>query len=78
MVISVPGPLAGQLVFEATVEHLHYIFADGGEKLPCMERASADDEEILAVWVRRNDPVLVRGDGIPVQQKSVNLDTQRG
>ncbi|KAK6858383.1 hypothetical protein PG995_006082 [Apiospora arundinis] len=69
---ALPGPLLRQAVFKLSHDPLYEVFAEVGEELLAVEGASGGDEELLAVWMCVDNPVLIGTDGIPIRQSAKN------
>jgi hypothetical protein len=49
---------------------LHHVLSNIGHEFPTIERTTRGDVEVVTLWVRADDEVLVRGDEIPGDMRS--------
>lgn len=65
-VVSVPRPTLKLSSIQSAVEQLYDIFSDDRQELPAVERSSSCNIQISAMWMSRDDEVLIGGNAIPV------------
>lgn len=70
---TIPGPAPHFVGIESTVQHLHDVLAQYGQRLPTIEGAGRCEEEPLASPMASDDEILVRGDGGPVARSVSRL-----